>query len=94
MQQVSENKRKLDLNSLLQSLPKFDALPARAPEKNYRSDGKKSVDQSVRSWQQCLLHAARMHTCMYMGLKADVDKTDLVVLVEQQFQYLAEIYHE
>ena len=92
--EVAAGKRKLDLRSLLEVLPRFGQLPVKAPENNFREDAKKGADRTAKAWQQCLLHMARIHCCLYMGLAADIDKEELLKLGQQEFQYLAEIYQK
>ena len=90
--QVALGKRKLELRSVLEDLPKFTSLPTRAPENNFRGDGRKEIDKTMRTWQQQILHMLRMQAVVYAG-GFDAEPEDLKRLHQQLFQLMCELYH-
>ena len=90
--QVLAGKRKLELRSVLECLPKFSELPARAPENNFRKDGQRSQDRTVKTWQQSLLHILRMQAVLYLGVQNGADPKEIETLQQQQFQLACEMY--
>ena len=84
--QVLAGKRKLELRSVLECLPKFSELPTRAPENNFRQDGQRSQDRTIKTWQQSLLHILRMQAVLYLGVQNGADPKEIETLQQQQFQ--------
>jgi len=87
---VLAGERHLDLKSVLAKVPRFEGLPSRPPENNFRGDAHKRDDRERKAWQQTLLHALRLLAAQYAGVKAQVDKETLV-LYQQTFQLVAEL---
>jgi hypothetical protein len=52
--------QKFDIKQFLENIPKYDVLPARAPENNHRGDGKGAADRNLRAQQQNWLHCLRV----------------------------------
>ena len=69
--------RRLDLKSLLETLPRWQQLPGRPKVNNYRSDAGRLPDKAYRLAQQQLLHLLRLQACLYMWDSAsDKDAKD------------------
>ena len=87
--------RKLDLKTILGSIPRFVELPAQAPANNHRLDGHQRRDKQDREWQQKLLHAVRIlaHGYGQLPLQAPGQAPPTwQVLLQQVFQLLTELY--
>ena len=52
--------RKLDLKSVLTTVPRFGQLPAAPPNNNHRGDGLLKKDKQEKAYQQTLLHSLRL----------------------------------
>ena len=61
--------RRLDLKSLLEEVPIFRELPARAPENNVTAVARSPLDKVHRAWQQSLLHGLRLFAYLYTGMR-------------------------
>ena len=75
---------------MLTKIPRFEVLPSKPPENNFRADSHKREDRERKAWQQTLLHTLRLLVAQYVALKAQVDKETLV-LYQQTFQLVAEL---
>ena len=87
---VLSGERHLDLKSVLTKIPRFEGLPSKPPENNFRGDAHKREDRERKAWQQTLLHTLRLLAAQYVAVKAQVDKETLV-LYQQTFQLVAEL---
>ena len=83
---VQSGERKLDLSAVLAQVPKFEGLPTKAAENNHRQDGKQVQDRALKSYQQTILHIARLLTTAYVG------GPNCKVQYQQGFQLLAELF--
>ena len=87
---VLAGERKLDLKTILAKIPRFEGLPSRPPENNFRGDAQKRDDRERKAWQQTLLHILRLLTAQYPEIKKTVDR-ETRVLFQQTFQLVAEL---
>ena len=81
-----DGERKLDLPLVLQRVPKYDGVPARAPENNHRGDAKSPLDKQLRNYQNTVLHLVRLLGTAYSG------GPNARVQFQQAWQLLGEVY--
>ena len=63
---VLAGERRLDLKTILAKIPRFDGLPSRPPDNNFRGDVQRKDDRECKAWPHTLLHILRMLTaCTY-----------------------------
>ena len=64
-QEVQAGTRKLQLAQVLDTVPKFQELPIKPAENNFRMQGRSSWDKQLKSYQQLLLHILRLWSTVY-----------------------------
>ena len=84
--------RRLELKTVLDSIPRFEEVPVKAPENNHRLDSRRGSDTTVKSWSQRLLHSLRLQAYLYSLMLAAENPTLVKTLFEQHFQLTAELY--
>ena len=89
---VKAQTRKLDLKTILDTLPKFNNLPSKAPENNHRLDSKKDQDRVAKAWSQGVLHSLRFQAHIYQLMLAGAEPLLVKQLFEQNFQLSAELF--
>ena len=87
---VQNGSRKLNLATLLDSVPKFAELPVRPAENNFRGQGRSNWDRQLRSYQQTILHLLRMWTTVYMT----TDESEANVKFRMAWQLLGELFQK
>ena len=87
--EVAAGTRKLPLSSLLDELPRFEGLPAKPAENNFRQQGKSQQDRLLRSYQQSLLHLLRIMVTAYSAQTVQ----DSNVRFRMGWQLISELYH-
>lgn len=87
---VRRREQPIPVKSLLEKIPVFEGLPRTAPVNNHRRDGLSKYDKVLKIQQQQLLHLARLHSYLYMGVQEGADKEMLLQLMQQTFQLLLE----
>ena len=80
--------RRLDMKTVLGSVPRFKGLPRQAPQNNHRYDSNSKQDKKERAWQQTLLHGLRLFSTVYLKLGEREQGQAVTVLVQQLFQLL------
>ena len=61
----SREGQRLPLREVLEGVPNFSDLPAKAPENNHRQDGKAAADRVLKSVQQGILQSLRLLVTSY-----------------------------
>ena len=78
---------RLDVRKALETLPYISEIPRKAQDNNHNSDGKQFLDETVKAWQQKLLHGLRM-----LGNISVADgKQDTYTEILQTFHLLADL---
>ena len=67
-QGVQAGSRRLELKTVFSDIPRFQDVPWRAPENNFRQDSKSPLDGTVKNWSQWTLHQMRMQMLVYQLL--------------------------
>ena len=76
--------KKVDMKRLLNSIPVFAGLPARAPENNLGQHARSKQDRFLRLVKQSLLHCLRVGAALAKAPSAEVGL--------QLWQYKAQLY--
>jgi hypothetical protein len=80
---------KIDVKSLLATVPRFTTLPPRAPENNLLHAGRRKADGVLRAASQTVLHSLRVLAANYVK---DVEPQQQGRANLQVWQVLAELY--
>ena len=62
------------MKKFLDKIPVFAELPRTAPSNNHRRDGLSKYDKALKVQQQQLLHLARIHSYLHMGVMEGAEK--------------------
>ena len=91
-EEVRAGRRKLDLKSVMEGIPRYQGLPVRPPENNHRGDAKNGRDRTCRDWQSKLLHLKRAVVSVYVGMsKEGALQQKTATILQQIFQMPCEL---